>query len=276
MRPPVVRAEPAFPRPVPWRCRSGLRDWRRARFALCRGARGAAPFFPALGVEPPVKTDAAPRSDLRRRTLMVKVFRCGPRREGTALRPDGPRWETSQGGSRGGLGGVYGERALRLVAGVGLGLEPCPLFASARAVSGHRRSGNRHRGRRFCRLGSARWAGRTCGIGRSCLGLGRHDDGLGDGRVIMLPGPWVGRVTGVSGRAGRSRSRAWGRRSKGKARVGSAGRARHLPPGARWRGTVRAGRGSSRCWPCGRRWPAGRSDGCDGSHRAGHGAGSGG
>lgn len=158
---------------------------------------------------------------------------------GFVWRDIGPRWETSQGGSRGGLGGVYGERALTVVAGVGRGLGPCPLFASARAVSGHRRSGNRRRGRRFCRRGSARWAGRTCGIGRSCLGLGRHDDGLGDGRIIMPPSPSVGRVTGVSGRAGRSRSRAWGRRSKGKARVGSAGRARHLPRCMRWRATVR-------------------------------------
>jgi hypothetical protein len=55
---------------------------------------------------------------------------------GFVWRDIGPRWETSQGGSRGVLGGVYGERALRLVVGVGLGLEPCPLFASARAVTG--------------------------------------------------------------------------------------------------------------------------------------------
>lgn len=32
----------------------------------------------------------------------VKVFRCGPLREGGAWRAGGPRWQTSQGGSRGG------------------------------------------------------------------------------------------------------------------------------------------------------------------------------
>lgn len=45
-----------------------------------------------------------------------------------------------------GLGAVYGERALRVVAGVGLGRGPCPFFASAKAVSGHRRSGNGRHG----------------------------------------------------------------------------------------------------------------------------------
>ena len=33
----------------------------------------------------------------------VKVFRCGPWREGGAWRAGGPRWQTSQGGSRVGL-----------------------------------------------------------------------------------------------------------------------------------------------------------------------------
>jgi len=40
---------------------------------------------------------------LRPRSALVKVFRCGPWREGGAWRAGGPRWQTSQGGSRGGL-----------------------------------------------------------------------------------------------------------------------------------------------------------------------------
>jgi len=32
----------------------------------------------------------------------VKVFRCGPRRDGGGWACVGPRWKTSQGGSRGG------------------------------------------------------------------------------------------------------------------------------------------------------------------------------
>jgi hypothetical protein len=42
---------------------------------------------------------------------LVKVFRCGPWRDGGSGRDLGPRWKTSQGGSRVGLGAVYGERA---------------------------------------------------------------------------------------------------------------------------------------------------------------------
>ncbi len=39
----------------------------------------------------------------------VKVSQRGSRRNGAVLRDHDPRWETSQGGSRGGFGSVYGE-----------------------------------------------------------------------------------------------------------------------------------------------------------------------
>jgi hypothetical protein len=39
----------------------------------------------------------------RRAATMVKVFRCGSRRNAVHLRDHDPRWQTSQGGSGGGL-----------------------------------------------------------------------------------------------------------------------------------------------------------------------------
>ena len=49
--------------------------------------------------------EAAPRRWWHRRTAgSVKVFRCGSRWNAVHWRDHDPRWETSQGGSRGGLG----------------------------------------------------------------------------------------------------------------------------------------------------------------------------
>ena len=45
--------------------------------------------------------------------LRWKGFCCGPLREGAAWGTDGPRWQTDQGGSGGGRGAAYGERAPR-------------------------------------------------------------------------------------------------------------------------------------------------------------------
>ena len=47
---------------------------------------------------------------------LVKIFRCVPRYEVSAWCSCGPRWKISQGGSRGGLGDVYGESAPTFVA----------------------------------------------------------------------------------------------------------------------------------------------------------------
>jgi len=43
------------------------------------------------------------------RAAAVKVFRCGSARNAAHLRDHGPRWQTSQGGSRGRSGSGYGE-----------------------------------------------------------------------------------------------------------------------------------------------------------------------
>ena len=48
----------------------------------------------------------------------VKVFRCGPRRASWSGRDHGPRWKTSQGGSRGGQAQSYGESVRALSAPV--------------------------------------------------------------------------------------------------------------------------------------------------------------
>jgi hypothetical protein len=45
---------------------------------------------------------AMQRSPVWRMTAVVKDFRCGPWCNGAGLRVVGPRWKSSQGGSRGG------------------------------------------------------------------------------------------------------------------------------------------------------------------------------
>ena len=133
----------------------------RAADGRHRNARGA-------GASPQPAGMAASDCHTRRPpAARVKVFRRGPRRAASAWRDLGPRWKTSQGGSRGGLGGVHGERAQRVVAGVGLGSGSCPWCASGWAVSWQGLRGNGRRGRSLCRRGGAPWAGGTCGIGRS-------------------------------------------------------------------------------------------------------------
>lgn len=54
-----------------------------------------------------------------RRSGLVKDFRCGPRRKGAAWCVVGPRWKSSQGGSRVVPGAVYGESVPRDVATAG-------------------------------------------------------------------------------------------------------------------------------------------------------------
>ena len=46
----------------------------------------------------------------------VKDFRCGPHRMRWVPALFGPRWKSSQGGSRGKLGSVYGESVLAVMA----------------------------------------------------------------------------------------------------------------------------------------------------------------
>ena len=57
----------------------------------------------------------------RRLAKMLKDFRCGPWRIAGGRAQLGPRWKSSQGGSRGGLGAIYGESAQTFGATAGSG-----------------------------------------------------------------------------------------------------------------------------------------------------------
>ena len=180
------------PRPTP------RREPRAA--AVASGGRSAA-SRPAT----PDRTTAfgtnAPRTSM---TALVKVFRCGPWREVGDGRDLGPRWKTSQGGSRVGPGAVYGERALtvgtsvvgdrRMVRDAGrAGCHVPPM--SGIFVGPWGRSGPRS--------GGWPWPGEQP-VDR-CLMENRERIGQGDGRSVMLPAPVAAPATVVADRDGTSR-----------------------------------------------------------------------
>jgi hypothetical protein len=151
-----------------------------------------------------IPSASRPKPQLAATAPLVKVFRCGPWREGGGGRDLGPRWKTSHGGSRGGLGDVYGERALSVgAAGVGdgrmvrdAGRGGCGIFQMSGIFVGPW-------GRFGPQSGGWPWAGEPP-VDRRLMGS-RGRIGQGDGRSVMLPAPVVAPATLVADRGGTSR-----------------------------------------------------------------------
>ena len=152
-------------------------------------------------------------------SALVKDFRCGPRREGAAWCSAGPRWKSSQGGSRGELGGDYGVSApWSMVSGRTGTLiwvawrSPLAVRASEISVSG-----------RFLSLRpvvrTPTGSPGTTGAARAA-GTQRGNVSDEDGRFVMRPAPSAVHGTSASVPGGRFRRCAWGRRSRGMARGG--------------------------------------------------------
>lgn len=158
----------------------------------------------ALSEERPLLSPRRSARALRPRSGLVKVFRCGPWREAGDGRDLGPRWKTSQGGSRVGPGAVYGERALTVgTSEVGARRMVCDAGRAGCHVPQKSGIFVGPWGRSGPRSGGWPWPGEHP-VDR-CLMENQERIGQGDGRRVMLPAPVAAPATVVADRDGTSR-----------------------------------------------------------------------
>ena len=135
---------------------------------------------------------------------LVKVFRCGSRRNVAHWRGHDPRWKTSQGGSRGGLGSIYGESLQSVGATVASGVRlKVRMVPDTLAHSGE----DADKAVCFGVIAASCDAGneQAHDVRTRSADCSWWFSVTNDRRFVMRPAPLVVRATSVFARAGRSR-----------------------------------------------------------------------